>query len=150
MNATYQITPEMLGLSWRRLLLWALRAGLAGLIAGVLVSFAFHGHVTVGGALGLVAGAAISVLLMRPLSRTKLRITDDRIEESDGPAISKDAIERVNEYSDEACSGIEIIGKGKPRWLRKYSIFVPSSLPDYVEVRNVVLGWAAPQNWHRV
>ena len=99
---------------------------------------------------GLAISLAVCALLVRPLSRTKLRLTDDSIEQMDGPVIRKDGIARVNEYTDGKCPGIEIIGNAKPLWLHKYSIFVPAALPQYPGVRQLVHGWATPQHWHTV
>jgi hypothetical protein len=150
MDATYQVTPEMLGLTWQRMLPRVLIAGILGSSGGFLLSFLLHGRLSIGSVVGLVVGVLIPTLLQRPLSRTKLRLTDDTIEELDGPVINKDGIARVNEYSDANCPGIEIIGAGKPGWLRKYRIFVPAALPEYQQVRKVVQGWVSAQEWHRV
>jgi len=150
MNATYEVTPEMLGLTWGRLLMHAVKGGLLGALVGGLVAIIFHGRLSVETIAGAVIVAFLSILPMRPFSQTKLRLTDDSIEELDGPLIPKAAIARVNEYSDENGAGIEIVGDGKPRWLRKYRIFVPAALPEYQDVRRVVEHWTPPQMWHRL
>ncbi|HKN72753.1 MAG TPA: hypothetical protein VJX30_17100 [Terriglobales bacterium] len=112
------------------------------------MSIAFHGRLLIGSMVGIIIAAFVCPLLMRPLSRTKLRLTDDTIEALDGPVIRRDAIASVNEYTTSNCPGFEIVGKGKPRWLRKYSIFVPAALPEYQHVRKVVQSWATAQEWH--
>jgi len=89
-------------------------------------------------------------LMMRPLSRTKLRVTNDTIEQLDGPVIRKGEIARVNEYAESQTPGIEIIGNAKPRCLRDYCIFVPAALLQYEELKRVVHEWVNPHDWHTV
>ncbi len=120
---------------------------LASLVGLLFLSMGIHGRLLIGSMVGLVSAAFIRPLLMRPLSRTKLRLTDDTIEELDGPVIRRDAIASVSEYINDSCPGFEIVGKGKPRWLRKYTIFVPATLPEYQHVRKIVQSWAVAQEW---
>ena len=148
MEATYQITPEMLGLTWRRILRHAMKTCL--LFVGIwwLLALVFHRPVLSGAVVGGLGGVLLSVLLMRPFSRTQLRVTNDSIETSDGPVIRHDAIARINEYNDGEFRGIEIVASAKPRWLRKYSIFIPAALPEYPQIRQLIERWVPVQTWH--
>ncbi len=101
-----------------------------------------------GSIVGLGVSMFLYALLMRPLARTRLKVTDESIEQLDGPIILKDAIAAVNEYTRKKCAGIEIIGKGKPKWLRDYRIFVPAAAPEYQQIKELIQSWTTPQDWH--
>lgn len=149
MSDTYQVTPEMVGLTWRRVLIHGLRVVGFPLVCWILLSELFYKRVISGSAVvGAALGVLICVLLLRPLSRSKLRISDVAIEELDGPVIHKNEITCVNEYSNNDTHGIEIFKK--PRRFRKYSIFVPAALPQYEHIKRVVQEWTNPRDWHRL
>ncbi len=143
MNTTYVLTPEMLGITWRRILTRTLSASALAVLSWGLCYSVFHHRPPVGSLIGLEVAIVVCALLMRPLSRARLRITNDSIERSDGPVIRKDEIYRVNEYPPgHQVPGIEIIANRKPLWLRGHRIFVPAALPDYQEVKRIVHEWA--------
>jgi hypothetical protein len=137
----------MLGLTWRRVLS-RLATSAFLLLLWVVAWRLLHGSILVSSVVGLIVSIVLWHLLLRPLSRTTLRVATDRIEQSDGPVIRRDEVERVNEYAATKVPGIEIIGHARPRWLRHYQIFVPAALPEYEEVKRVVREWIAPEEWH--
>lgn len=149
MEATYQITPEMLGLTWGRILRHAMKTCLLFVGLWWVMALMFHRPVLTGSVVGGISGVLLSVLLMRPFSRTQLRITNDSIETSDGPVIHLDAIARISEYNDGEFRGIEVVGVAKPRWLRKYSIFIPAALPEFPQIRQLIESWVPVQMWHK-
>ena len=148
MELTFQVTPAMVGLSWRRVLRSGLTAITAAVLGGALLSKFLQGRFMTGSIVGLVISMVLCALLMRPLARTRLKVTDESIEQLDGPIIRKDAIAAVNEYTQKKCAGIEIIGKGKPKWLRDYRIFVPAAAPEYQQIKELIRSWTTPQDWH--
>lgn len=151
MEATYVITPEMLGLTWRRVLLHALGAGVATIVLWTVWNWLFHAPLSTSSLISVVLVTTTCILLTRPLSRIKLQISDSNIECLGGPVIGRDEICRVNEYiAKREVSGIEIFGNRKSRWLPKYRIFVPAALPQFQDVRQVVHGWVGDQDWHTV
>ena len=127
MEVTYQITPEMLGLTWGRILRHAMKTCLLFIGIWWLAALVFHRPFLTGAVFGGLSGILLSALLMPPFSRTQLRVTNDSIETSDGPVIRHDAIARINEYSNYKFRGIEVVGAAKPRWLRKYRVCWASS-----------------------
>ena len=149
MDATYQITPEMLGLSWRRILRHAIMTCLLYGGCWWLVTLVFHRHFVTDAVAGGLGGVLLTVILVRPFSRTRLRVTDESVETSDGPVIRRDEIAQVIEYSDGELQGIEIVGAAKPRWLRKYSVYVPAALPEYSHIKQLIERWVPAQKWHK-
>jgi hypothetical protein len=148
MKLTIQVTPEMVGLSWRRVLRSGLTAITAAMLGGALISKFLQGRFMTGSIVGLGISMVLCALLMRPLARARLKITDEGIEQLDGPIICKDAITAVNEYTEKKYAGIEIVGKGKPKWLRDYRIFVPAAAPEYQQIKELIRSWTSPQDWH--
>ncbi len=149
MEATYQITPEMLGITRGRILSHAVKTCLVFGCLWWLAALLFHLPFIAGAIVSSLGGVLFSVFLVRPFSRTQLSVTDESIETSDGPVIRHDAIARINEYSDGEIRGIEIVGVTRPRWLRKYSVFVPATLPEYPQIRQQIERWVPAQTWHK-
>jgi hypothetical protein len=116
MESNYQVTPEMLGLSWSRLFRLALARSILYLLGALLFSFLWHRRWV--GPLGVGMSGAVFDFLITFLVRfyvpSNLRITDSSIEEVDGPIVRKGTIITVKEYSDGKCPGIEIVGPGQP------------------------------------
>lgn len=139
----------MLGLTWGRVLRHAMKTCLLFVGFWWLMALVFHRQVLIGAAVGGVGGGLMPLLLMRPLSRTQLRVTNDSIETSDGPVIHRDAIAQINEHSDGKFRGIEVVGVAEPRWLRKYSIFIPAALPEYAQIRQQIERWVPTHKWHK-
>ena len=148
MELTLQLTPEMVGLGWRRVLLLGLRSMAITVLVEALVSRLVYSQFMNSGVLVLGISMFFGPLIARALARTKLRINAEGIEELDGPTIHKDEIALVNEYIAGPRSGIEITGKNRPRWLRRYQIYVPAAMPEYRQVRELVRSWVRPQDWH--
>src|SRR5690349_3444456 len=69
MDATYEITPEMLGLSWRRVLT-ALGIAVPTAFLYAVVFKLFLGHIGIGNIVASVLAVSFCVLLSRPFSRT--------------------------------------------------------------------------------
>lgn len=131
------------------MLLRALLTVGAVLVFCLVVAKVFYGRPITVGIFGSAISTFICFLLMRPLSRTKLRLTDDSIEQVDGPVIRKGEVSRVNEFvNSSGVAGIEIIADAKPRWLRDYRISLPASMANYEHVKQVVQGWTRSEDWH--
>src|SRR5690348_7510872 len=110
MDLTCQVTPEMVGLSWRRTLLNALRDGVIVLLSFATWSNLVHRPMLLRDFMVALGVAVLSPFFRRSWSRTTLRLTDDSIEQSDGLRISKDSIARVDEHTNDAHPGLEITG----------------------------------------
>jgi hypothetical protein len=152
MEGIYSVTPEMLGLTWPRLLRMAAGRSVLYLLVAILLSLLLNGHwpISIGSAL---AGSLLDFALtftIRFHASTRLRVTDDAIEEIDGPVIRKNEIVALIEHGEGECHGIEIVGRRRPSWLPNYRIFVPTSLPQSDELRKLVYGWKEAEEHLRV
>lgn len=91
-----------------------------------------------------VLGAGFDFILTftaRSYAPSRLRITDNRIEEIGGPIIRRHEVIAVNESHGEPV-GIEVIGRRKPEWLPNYRIFIPATLAEFDELRQLLGGWS--------
>ena len=144
MERSYLLTPEMLGLSWSRLFRRAIVRSAIYLLAAIFFSGISNGHWTssIGAAL---IGAAVDFGLtftVRFYVPTCLRITDEQIEEVDGPIIRKNDIFAVYEDTDGELRGLEVLGRRRLSWLPKYRIFIPATVADFNELRVTLRGWS--------
>ncbi len=143
MERTYVLTPEMLGLNWSRLFRQALGRGVIYLLAAMIFSALSNGHWMSSVSAALV-GSAIDFGLtftVRYYAPTRLRVTNDTIEEVDGPIIHKNEVVAVNECNDSEPFGLEIIGRRKTSWLPNYRIFIPATIADFNDLRQLVHCW---------
>ena len=143
MERTYLVTPEMRGLTWPHLFrLASARSGLY-LLAAILFSAVSKGKWTVSISAALIGSIfdfalTVSVRFYDP---QRLRVTDESIEEIDGPIVRKNELAALNERSDSESPGLEIVGRRTPSWLPKYRIFVPASVSGFNELRQLLHGW---------
>lgn len=143
MERIYLVTPEMRGLTWSRLLRVAsIRSGIY-LLAAILFSAGSKGKWA-----GSTGAALISsiidfalTLLVRFHAPLRLRVTDESIEEIDGPIVHKNELVALNEQYESEPQGVEIVGRRNPSWLPKYRIFVPASVNGFNDLRRLLHGW---------
>jgi hypothetical protein len=143
METTYSITPEMLGLTWPRLCRMALLRSAIYFVVAISIASLFHGHWPMSlsaAVLGSIADFAL-IFTVRFNTPRGLRVTDDSIEEVDGPIIHRNEIVDVIEHSDREPRGFEIVGRRSTSWLPKYHIFVPAALPGFNELRQLAYSW---------
>lgn len=144
MERIYVLTREMLGLNWSRLIRRAaVRSGFY-FVAALSFAALSGGRWAISISAALV-GSAVDfvafVLVARLYAPSRLRLTDDSIEEVDGPVVRKNEIIELNERSDSDPRGLEVVGQRKSRWLPKYRIFVPTSVAGFDELRVLVCEW---------
>ena len=141
MDRTFEITPEMLGFTWKKVIsdrTWEV---------AVLFFTAFGWKYYRGGSVNVseLVIAAICTLgagiWTARASAKRIHLTDTEIEEIDGPVISKDTIVEVRERSKDV-AGLTVLGARSYNFLPKYEIFIPKSVAGYDEVRAVLLSWA--------
>ena len=151
MERIFVVTPEMLGLGWSRLFREALRRSVVYLLAATLFSSLSNGRWVISVSAALVGSAidfalTFTVRIDRP---SRLRLTDDSIGEGDGPIIRKDEIVALIEQNDSEPRGFEIVGRRKLSWLPKYRIFIPASVPEFNELRQLLSDWKNSGNLSR-
>ena len=145
MERTYEITPEMLGLTWPHLLRQLVKECVVLLLGICIFSYVFHEHsVKLLSEIGSVIFIFFLINIFGAPS-SKLRVTDDCIEEVGGPIIRRHAVISVKEQDRGTSHGIEVAGRRERRWLPKYKIFIPSALPEFEEIKQMALTWQAAQ-----
>jgi hypothetical protein len=103
----------------------------------------------------IIAWLVSSFVALREVPKA-LRLTDNSIEEVNGKVIGRGEVKRVKECRRRWLPGflnfrpgLAIIGQ-RSDWIRgEYSIFIPAALPEYDEIKGIVLGWGDAQSWEQ-